>query len=93
MHSVSLVDNHDTQPLQDLEAPVEAWFKPIAYALILLREKGYPCVFYPDLYGAHYKDNDREGNEQEIFLEKVDGIEELLKIRKRICLRNSKRLF
>lgn len=81
-HSVSLVDNHDTQPLQDLEAPVEAWFKPIAYALILLREKGYPCIFYPDLYGAHYKDTDREGNEQEIFLEKVDGIEELLKARK-----------
>jgi len=81
-HSVSLVDNHDTQPLQDLEAPVEYWFKPIAYALILLREKGYPCVFYPDLFGAHYKDNDREGNEQEIFLEKVDGIEELLKARK-----------
>lgn len=82
MHSVSLVDNHDTQPLQDLEAPVEAWFKPLAYALILLREKGYPCIFYPDLYGAHYKDTDREGNEQEIFLEKVDGIEELLKARK-----------
>lgn len=82
MHSVSLVDNHDTQPLQDLEAPVEAWFKPLAYALILLREKGYPCVFYPDLFGAHYKDNDREGNEQEIFLDKVDGIEELLKARK-----------
>lgn len=82
MHSVSLVDNHDTQPLQDLEAPVEAWFKPIAYALILLRENGYPCIFYPDLYGAHYKDTDSEGNEQEIFLEKVDGIEELLKLRK-----------
>ena len=82
MHSVSLVDNHDTQPLQDLEAPVEAWFKPLAYALILMRENGYPCIFYPDLYGAHYKDTDREGNEQEIFLEKVDGIEELLKARK-----------
>ncbi len=82
LHSVSLVDNHDTQPLQDLEAPVEAWFKPLAYALILLRENGYPCIFYPDLYGAHYKDTDREGNEQEIFLEKVDGIEELLKARK-----------
>ena len=82
-HSVSLVDNHDTQPLQDLEAPVEHWFKPIAYALILLREKGYPCVFYPDLYGdVHYIDKDKEGNDQEIFLNKVDGIEELLKARK-----------
>ncbi|KUJ50842.1 alpha-amylase [Chryseobacterium sp. JAH] len=82
MHSVSIVDNHDTQPLQDLEAPVETWFKPLAYALILLRENGYPCVFYPDLYGATYKDKDREGNEQEIFLDKVDGIEQLLKARK-----------
>ena len=82
LHSVSIVDNHDTQPLQDLEAPVETWFKPLAYALILLRENGYPCVFYPDLYGATYKDNDKEGNEHEIFLDKVDGIEELLKARK-----------
>lgn len=80
--SVSLVDNHDTQPLQDLEAPVEPWFKPIAYALILLRQDGYPCIFYPDLYGAHYVDYDKEGNEQEIFLNKVPGIEELLRARK-----------
>ena len=26
-------------------------FKPLAYALILLRDKGQPCVFYGDLYG------------------------------------------
>lgn len=82
LHSVTLVDNHDTQPLQDLEAPVEEWFKPLAYALILLRQNGYPCVFYPDLYGAHYVDKDKEGNDQEIFLNKVDGIEEMLKVRK-----------
>ena len=81
-HSVTVVDNHDTQPLQQLEAPVEEWFKPIAYALILLRENGYPCVFYPDLFGAHYVDKDKEGNDQEIFLNKVDGIEQLLKARK-----------
>jgi alpha-amylase len=43
--AVTVVDNHDTQPLQSLEAPVEHWFKPLAYALILLREGGYPCVF------------------------------------------------
>lgn len=47
-HAVTLVDNHDTQPLQ-LEAPVEPRFKPLAYAIILLREEGVPCVFYPDL--------------------------------------------
>jgi alpha-amylase len=82
MHSVSLVDNHDTQPLQALEAPVDKWFKPLAYALILLRENGFPCVFYPDLFGAHYTDKDKEGNDQEIFLDKVEKIEELLKARK-----------
>ena len=81
-HSVSLVDNHDTQPLQALEAPVDKWFKPLAYALILLRENGFPCIFYPDLFGANYTDKDKEGNDQEIFLEKAEKIEELLKARK-----------
>lgn len=83
--SVTVVDNHDTQPLQALEAPVEAWFKPLAYAFILLRENGYPCVFYPDLFGAHYTDKDKEGNDQEIFLEKVEKIEELLKARQQFA--------
>jgi len=31
---------------------VAPWFKPLAYALILLRVDGYPCVFYGDLYGC-----------------------------------------
>lgn len=43
--------NHDTQPYQALEAPIADWFKPLAYSLILLRDSGYPCVFYGDLYG------------------------------------------
>lgn len=80
--AVTLVDNHDTQPMQELEAPVEPWFKPLAYALILLREKGYPCVFYPDLYGASYWDKGNDGNDYEVFLNKVDGIEGMLKARK-----------
>jgi alpha-amylase len=80
--AVTVVDNHDTQPLQALEAPVEAWFKPHAYALTLLRIEGYPCVFYPDIYGAHYTDKGRDGNDHEIFLEKCDGIETLIRARK-----------
>lgn len=36
---------------QTVETPIEAFFKPLAYCLILLREQGYPCVFYGDLYG------------------------------------------
>lgn len=54
--AVTFVENHDSQPLQALESVVEAWFKPLAYALILLRREGYPCVFYPDYYGANYND-------------------------------------
>lgn len=79
--AVTVVDNHDTQPLQALEAPVEAWFKPLAYALILLREGGYPCVFYPDVYGAHYVDKGRDGNDHEIFLEQCKHIDLLLQAR------------
>ncbi len=67
--AVTLVDNHDSQPLQSLESVVEPWFKPLAYALILLRQEGYPCVFYGDYYGAHYSDIGDDGNEHEIFLD------------------------
>ncbi len=54
--AVTLVDNHDTQPCQALASPVEDWFKPLAYAVILLRQEGYPNVFYADYYGAEYRD-------------------------------------
>lgn len=50
--AVTFVENHDTQPGQSLESPVQAWFKPSAYALILLREQGMPCVFWGDLFGT-----------------------------------------
>ncbi|WP_297991201.1 alpha-amylase [Anoxybacillus sp.] len=49
--AVTLVDNHDTQPGQSLQSWVEPWFKPLAYAFILTRQEGYPCVFYGDYYG------------------------------------------
>jgi alpha-amylase len=55
-HAVTFVENHDSQPLQALESVVEPWFKPLAYAIILLRQQGYPCVFYADYYGAEYDD-------------------------------------
>ena len=50
-HAVTFVDNHDTQYGQSLQSFVEDWFKPLAYALILLRQDGVPCVFYSDYYG------------------------------------------
>jgi alpha-amylase len=58
--AVTFVENHDSQPCQALESTVEPWFKPHAYALILLRRDGYPCVFYADYYGAFYHDKNRD---------------------------------
>ena len=68
LNTVTFVENHDSQPLQALESVVEPWFKPLAYALILLRREGYPCVFYPDYYGAEYEDRGRDGNRHRIVM-------------------------
>lgn len=51
MNAVTFVDNHDTQPGQALQSFVQSWFRPLSYAIILLRQEGYPCVFYGDYYG------------------------------------------
>jgi alpha-amylase len=64
--AVTIVANHDTQPLQSLENVVEAWFTPIAYAITLLRRDGYPCVFLPDYDGAQYTDKGRDGQDHTI---------------------------
>ncbi len=72
--AVTFVDNHDTQPEQSLQSYVERWFKLPAYSIILLRDEGYPCVFYGDFYGIKhdYFDNPscigwtREGDEEHI---------------------------
>jgi alpha-amylase len=59
--AVTFVDNHDSQPCQSLESWVEPWFKPLAYAMILLRREGYPCVFYGDYVPQpRYFDKGRE---------------------------------
>ena len=68
--AVTFVDNHDTQPSQALQSFVSPWFKQAAYALILLRDSGYPCVFYGDYYGIPH-DN----------VEKVKNIEVLMNLR------------
>jgi alpha-amylase len=54
-NAVTLVMNHDTQPGQTVETPIEGFFKPLAYSLILLRQEGYPQLFYGDLYGMKGK--------------------------------------
>ena len=49
--AVTIVTSHDTQPGQTLDSPIVPWFLPLAYAIILLRKEGMPCVFSGDLHG------------------------------------------
>lgn len=70
-YAVPFVDNHDTQPGQALQSFIPAWFKPIAYAVILLRDVGTPCVFYGDYYGIPH-----DG------IAAVQGLRTLLQVRK-----------
>lgn len=76
--SVPFVDNHDTQPLQALASPVAAWFKPIAYALILTRQSGYPMVFWADEFGATYTDGGRTGT-----IAAVPKLAKIMEVRKK----------
>ena len=69
--AVTFVDNHDTQPGQALESFVERWFKPAAYALILLRNIGYPCVFYGDYYGIQHNN-----------IEPIEELKNIMELRK-----------
>jgi len=49
--AVTFVENHDYQYGREWESHVLEWFKPLAYAYILLRAGGYPCIFHADYYG------------------------------------------
>ena len=69
--AVTFVDNHDTQPGQALESFIDGWFKVAAYAIIFLRNEGYPCVFYGDFYGIQHNN-----------IEPVQELKTLLKLRK-----------
>ena len=80
--AVTFVDNHDTQPGQALESFVDRWFKPAAYSIILLRDEGYPCVFYGDFYGIPYSN-----------VEKTSELETLINIRKEKAYGNQNNYF
>lgn len=84
--AVTFVSNHDTQPLQKMETVVESWFKPLAYALILLRQSGYPCIFAADYFGAHYTDRGRDGQDYEIWMDSHQNfLDGFLYARKTFC--------
>lgn len=65
LNAVTFVDNHDSQPHESLESWVDDSFKQRAYALILLRQEGYPCVFYGDYFGIGGR-KPIEGNKEAI---------------------------
>lgn len=69
--AVTFVDNHDTEPGQALQSYILEWFKLHAYCLILLREEGYPCVFYGDYYGVPHCN-----------IKPVEGLEQLMNLRR-----------
>ncbi|KAG8878825.1 hypothetical protein FRB97_002193 [Tulasnella sp. 331] len=50
LDAVTFVDNHDTAIGCSLESWVGREFKLQAYAIILLRPNGHPCVYHADLY-------------------------------------------
>ncbi|MDF2381260.1 alpha-amylase [Nostoc ellipsosporum NOK] len=77
--AVTFIDNHDTQPLQSLEEFTAQWFRAHAYALILLRQEGLPCVFYPDLFGSADGDPEPEGRCPQF--EAVKELRQLLMVR------------
>lgn len=78
--AVTFVENHDYQFGRDFNSHVQEWFKPLAYAFILLRDRGFPCVFFPDYYGSHDKDTHRGQPSGREYLDL------LLKVRKQFAL-------
>ncbi len=83
--SITFVENHDTQPLQGLESPVEFWFMPLGYAIILLRMEGMPCVFYTSLFGSKYYDKGKDGGLHEVDLVPVPGLCEMTGVRSNLA--------
>jgi alpha-amylase len=78
--AVTFVENHDYEFGRDLNSHVQEWFKPLAYAFILLREGGFPCIFFPDYYGS--TDNGLHKG----YASGREYLELLLKLRKQFAL-------
>ncbi|KAJ3567408.1 hypothetical protein NP233_g6388 [Leucocoprinus birnbaumii] len=73
--AVTFVDNHDTVKLStsrsdcSIYVQVEPAFKIQAYALILLRGVGHPCVFYGDLFPNKDYYNENVGRNIALLIE------------------------
>lgn len=78
--AVTFVENHDYEYGREYDSHVREWFKPLGYAFILLRDKGYPCIFFPDYYGSENNGNHRAQSKGQEYLDL------LLKLRKQFAL-------
>ncbi len=94
LQAITFVDNHHSQPLEIYDSVVEAWFKPLAYALILLRKDGYPSVFYADYYGAQYEGIGGDGLLYSIVLDSHQWIlNQLMQLRRQSAYGDQKDYF
>lgn len=87
--AITFVDNHDKQFGREFKSHVENWFKPLAYAYILLRQPGYPCIFFPDYYGSQEKIYDQGKDNEQKHDPQPNGIaylQLLLALRKQFAL-------
>ena len=78
--AVTFVENHDYEYGREPDSHVREWFKPLAYAFILLRDKGYPCLFFSDYYGSENNGHHRAQSKGQEYLDL------LLKLRKQFAL-------
>ena len=78
--AVTFVENHDYEFGRAFDSHVQDWFKPLAYTYILLRDKGYPCVFFADYYGSD------PASQYNVYPPGQEYIDILLKLRSQFAL-------
>ena len=89
VHAVTFAENHDTQPGQALQSFVQSWFKPAAYALILLRRRfsfgpQHDFLDAPDVIGwAREGDAEHPGSGLAVVLTDRDGGEKRMYVGER----------
>ncbi len=83
-HAVTLVTNHDTQPLQALEAPSNRGSNRWPMRSFCCAKTAFPR-FYADLFGASYEDTGGDGQTYAIEMPVIEQLHELIDARQRFA--------